>query len=172
MPVLKRKRHASPSDVFHHWNKVRKHITEFLLVDFGYKPEKTEEKLKKLFTTDPDSTCVENNRRKLLEKYYSFEGWFILDERRVIVECLRKITELIYLADNTPITSHEEYIKRRMFQDEAIGQCYRLIQELQYAIETLPVNVNRFTQFSKEIQEGIEFIKDWRQSDNRFKGTL
>ena len=63
-------------------------------------------------------------------------------------------------------------VQRRLHQDEAVGQCYRLVQELQYAIETLPVDVNTYTRFGEAIQTEINLIKGWRKSDNKFKGAI
>ena len=59
--------------------------------------------------------------------------------------------------------------KRRIHQDLAIGQCYRLVQELQYSIETLPVDINVYLRFSEQIQKEVGLIKGWRKSDNKFK---
>ena len=61
----------------------------------------------------------------------------------------------------------EELIERRIHQYKAIGQCYRLTQELQYAIETLPVDMNKYTRFADMIQVEIDLIKGWRKSDNK-----
>lgn len=66
-------------------------------------------------------------------------------------------------------TYMEELIERRLHQDKAIGQCYRLTQELQYAIETLPVDVNKYLRFATMIQTEINLLKGWRKSDNKFK---
>ena len=66
----------------------------------------------------------------------------------------------------------EELVQRRLHQEEAIGHCYRLVQELQYAIETLPVNVNIFLQFGEAIQTEINLIKGWRKADNKFKRAI
>ena len=72
------------------------------------------------------------------------------------------------IRDSYP-TCMEELIQRRIHQDEAIGQCHRLAQELQYAIETLPVDVNTYLQFGEAIQTEITLIKGWRKADNKFK---
>ena len=78
----------------------------------------------------------------------------------------------MYIANSIYPTCREELIQRRLHQDEAIGQCYRLVQELQYAIETLPVDVNTFMRFGQMIQTEINLIKGWRKSDNKFKGAI
>ena len=88
------------------------------------------------------------------------------------MNCLREITKEVYIANSIYPTCREELTQRRLHQDEAIGQCYRLVQELQYAIETLPVDVNTFMRFGEMIQTEINLIKGWRKSDNKFKGAI
>ena len=63
-------------------------------------------------------------------------------------------------------------IERRICQDKAIGLCYRLTHELQYAIETLPVDVNKYLRFAEMIQTEINLLKGWRKSDNKFKRAI
>lgn len=109
---------------------------------------------------------------KLMEKNTAFAEWFIADERKVIVDCLRNITEEVYVANSIYPTYREELIERRVHQDRAVGQCYRLTQELQYAIETLPVDVNKYLRFAEMIQTEINLLKGWRKSDNKFKSAL
>jgi len=43
---------------------------------------------------------------------------------------------------------------------------------LQYAIETLPVDVNKYLRFAEMIQTEINLLKGWRKSDNKFKSAL
>ena len=40
-----------------------------------------------------------------------------------------------------------------------------LLQELQYIIETLPVDINKYTRFADSIQLEIALIKGWRKAD-------
>lgn len=82
------------------------------------------------------------------------------------------ITEEVYVANSIYPTYREELIERRVHQDRAVGQCYRLTQELQYAIETLPVDVNKYLRFAEMIQTEINLLKGWRKSDNKFKSAL
>ena len=65
-----------------------------------------------------------------------------------------------------------ELEERRKHQDLAIGYCYYLLQELQYTIETIPVNINKYMPFAEGIDREISLIKAWRKSDNRFKKIL
>ena len=99
----------------------------------------------------------------------AFDEWFIYQERNTIISCLHKINEHVYAANSIYPTCIEELKERRIHQDLAIGQCYRLVQELQYSIETLPVDINVYLRFSEQIQKEVDLIKGWRKSDNKFK---
>lgn len=175
MSVLKSKRKASQFEVFHHLNKLRRDITDLLLRDFGYSFEKAESRLARRFggrayddLTEKEKETFERHRVKL----EAFDEWFISDQRQTIVNCLRNITREVYIANSIYPTCIEELNQRRLHQDEAIGHCYHLVQELQYAIETLPVDVNTFLRFGEAIQTEINLIKGWRRSDNKFKGAI
>ncbi len=146
-----------------------------MLRNFGYSPAKAEKKLSRQFGGRNYEELSEEEKRiydKIKEKHLAFEKWFILNERDTIVDCLRDITKEVYLANNITPTCQEEFTERRIHQDLAIGYCYRLAQELQYAIETLPVNVNQYTRFGLMIQSEIKLIKAWRKSDNKYKKIL
>ena len=175
MSVLKSKRKQSQFEVFHHLNKLRKDITDLLLRDFGYSFEKAEARLLKQFggrTLEQLSETERERYEKTKLRLEAFDDWFIYDQRQVIVNCLRDITKEVYIANSIYPTVMEELVQRRLHQEEAIGHCYRLVQELQYAIETLPVNVNIFLQFGEAIQTEINLIKGWRKADNKFKRAI
>ena len=175
MSVLKSKRKPSQFEVFHHLNKVRQEVTDLLLRDFGYSFEKAEKRLRKRFGGREFEalTDVEKDQyNRLKKRYEAFDEWFIEDERKVVIDCLRSIGEHVYTANSIYPTLHEELVERRVHQDLAIGQCYRLVQELQYAIETLPVDVNTYLRFGADIQKEVDLIKGWRKSDNKFKGAI
>lgn len=48
MSVVKRKRNESQFEVFHHFYKVRKEMTDLLLRDFGFSEKKSDAYLSKL----------------------------------------------------------------------------------------------------------------------------
>lgn len=175
MSVLKSKRKASQFEVFHHFYKMQKEVTDLLLRDFGYDYNRAENKVAKMFggRSYTELTPEEKSRYdRLMEKNRAFDEWFIEDERKVIVDCLRSIGENVFLANSIYPTYMEELIERRLCQDKAIGLCYRLTQELQYAIETLPVDVNKYLRFAEMIQTEINLLKGWRKSDNKFKRAI
>lgn len=175
MSVLKSKRKASQFEVFHHLYRLRKDITDLLLRDFGYSFDKQEKNLGKRFGGRSYEALADYEKQqymRLLERWTAFDDWFIKDQRQAIVDCLRDITKHVYIANSIYPTCREELAQRRLHQDEAVGQCYRLTQELQYAIETLPVDVNVYLRFADAIQTEINLIKGWRKSDNKFKGAI
>lgn len=151
MSVLKSKRKPSQFEVFHHLNKVRKEVTDLLLRDFGYSKRKAAQRLEKKFSgrsyeelTDVEKEIYDHFRKQ----QEAFDTWFIEDERKAVVDCLRSIGEHVYTANSIYPTYYEELVERRVHQDLAIGQCYRLVQELQYAIDftrrRLEAHLHRF----------------------------
>ena len=120
-------------------------------------------------TVSEMSEIQRRNYYKQLNRCDEFNEWYIMHERTVIIDCIHGINEHIYTANSIYPTCPEELTERRLHQDLAIVQCYRLVQELQYAIETLPVDVNVYLRFAEQIQKEIDLIKGWRKSDNKFK---
>lgn len=174
MSVLKSKRKPSQFEVFHQLTKLRKDITDLLLRDFGFDTVKAEKRLEKRFGKPFDELDEKQQATYTRQKrrWDAFDEWFIEDERKTIVNCLRAITREVYIANSIYPTVQEELTERRLHQDRAIGLCYTLTQELQYAIETLPVDVNQYLRFGEMIQAEVNLIKGWRKSDNKFKGAI
>ena len=175
MSVLKNKRKPSQFEVFHQLNKLRKDITDLLLRDFGFDIVKAEKRLSKRFGGKSFDELDEKQQAyylRLKKRWEAFDEWFIEDERKVITNCLRAITREVYMANSIYPTVREELVDRRLHQDRAIGLCYTLVQELQYAIETLPVDVDQYLRFGEAIQTVINLIKGWRKSNNKFKGAI
>ena len=175
MSVLKNKRKPSQFEVFHQLNKLRKDITDLLLRDFGFDIVKAEKRLSKRFGGKSFDELDEKQQAyylRLKKRWEAFDEWFIEDERKVITNCLRAITREVYMANSIYPTVREELVDRRLHQDRAIGLCYTLVQELQYAIETLPVDVDQYLRFGEAIQTEINLIKGWRKSNNKFKGAI
>jgi len=172
MAVLKRKRKQSQFEVIKHFYRLRKDITDLLLRDFGYSQKKSEQHMRKMFGGKPYEELYDDQKehyQKRLHRNFGFEEWFIGHQRDIIMDCLSKATEYIFTANSIYPTNMAEYEKRRMFQNKAIGQCYRLLQELQYSIEMLPVNINKYAKFVGGIEREIRLLRGWRKKDNRFK---
>lgn len=175
MSVLKHNRKSSQFEVFHNLAKLRREITDLLLRDFGFSEAKAEKGLRKRFGGKPYEELDDTDKAhydRVAARNEAFEEWFIIDERKAIVNYLRGISREVYVANSIYPTTYEEYAERRLHQDKAIGLCYGMVQELQYVIETLPVDVNVYLRFADAIQAEINLIKGWRRSDNKFKGAI
>lgn len=175
MSVPKGRRKESQFEVFHHWSKLRREITDLLLRDFGYARHKAEKRLNHIFRdksyeelSDQDKETYERFRNK----YDAFDEWFVVEQRKAVMDCLRKISSCITSANSIYPSYYEELVERRVLQDEALAGCFDLLQELQYAIEVLPVNISVYTRFAEQIEAEVRLIKAWRQSDNRFKKLI
>ena len=144
MSVLKANRKPSPFEVEHHAYKVRTVITDLALRQFGLK--EYEEKPK------PDAYAgwsqnqkdgYDRNIAKRKERYEAFVEWFIPDEQKAIIQITRDMVHEIFLANEISPQFISECDERRIHQDLALGHCENLIQELQYIITTLPVNIEK-----------------------------
>lgn len=175
MSVLKNKRKPSQFEVFHQLTKLRNEVTKLLLYNFGYDLERAKKRISRRFDDREYEDLTPEEQRlwdKLNTKYEAFDSWFVAEEKQTVLNCLHKLNEYVYSANSIYPSVYEELVERRVLQDKAIGQCYRLTQELQYAIETLPVDVNKYTRFAEMIQTEVNLLKGWRKSDNKFKRAL
>lgn len=172
MSVLKNKRSPSPFDVLDHALRMRKEITSALLIDFAYHPKQFEMPKNLDGKSDEEKAKIMEKELKRMEKQESLNGWFLEKSRNAIIDSLMCMIKNIQLANAIFITNLPEYHERRIYQNRAIGYCGVLSQELQYVIETLPVDSNKYTRFAKMIREQINLLKGWRKSDNKQKKKL
>ena len=154
MSVVKSKRKESKFEVLHHAYKLRKDITELLLFNFGYKPQKRE----------PETEYQQQRR-------LGFESWYIQDSRTAIIKRLRELVANLTAANSIYPVNEAEWTERRLYQDRAIANCYQILQELQYAIETLHPDINRYTRFALDIETEVKLIKGWRKYDNKVRSN-
>lgn len=175
MSVIKAKRKQSQFEVLHHWYSVRREITSLMLYDFGYKPKQQEQKLLRHLGLN-NLERLEGDAFEAYKRFRArdnaFSTWFLNDARQTVIGCMHNVTEEIFVANSIYPTCMEELVERRLHQDRAVGQCYRLVQELQYVIETLSVDINRYTRLADMVQEEINLIKGWRKSDNKFRRAV
>jgi len=172
MSVPKGKRKESQFEVIKHFYRLRKDITDLLLRDFGYSEKKSKKRLKRMFggkSYDELSETQQDHYNQRVSRNEGFEEWFIGYQRDTIMDCIRNATEYIFAANSIYPSIPEELVERRIYQDKAIGQCYRLLQELQYTIEILPVNIEKYVRFVDGINKEINLLKGWRKAGNKFK---
>lgn len=173
MSVLKANRKPSPFEVEHYAYKVRATITDLALRQFGLKEYKEKPKpdaYDKWSQQQKDGydKCVTKNK----ERYEAFCEWFIPDEQKVILNLCRNMIHEIFLANEIFPQYICECDERRIHQDLALGYCENLIQELQYVITTLPVNIEKYETITSMIVHEQDLIKGWRKSDNKVRKKI
>ena len=173
MSVLKANQKPSPFEVEHHAYKIRTVITDLALRKFGLKeyaekpkPE-TYSKWRQQQKDGYDKSVAKNK-----ERYEAFIEWFIPDEQKSILNLCRNMIHEIFLANEIYPQHLCECDERRLHQDLAIGYCENLIQELQYVITTLHVNIEKYETITKMIVHEQNLIKGWRKSDNKVRKKI
>lgn len=170
MSVPKHKRKLSPFEARDYVIVMRKEVTKLILQDFGYRARRFEDYITKAFNYRSYEELNDKEKTRydyMYQRLVSFNTWFIEDERKVIVDCLRNVVKEVNLANSIYPTSYKEVKERRIHQELAIGYCYSLTQELQYAIETLPVDLKKYDNIAEMISHEIALLEGWRRSDNK-----
>lgn len=180
MSVPKGKRNQSRFEAQHQFFRLRDEVTALVLNDFGFSPEKYQEKMDRYRENHQNAANIEEIMGRWHRKTDSFERWFIDDEAREILGLLREIERnftmgnSIYPGDGP--SKIFEFVERRKYMNRAIGLCYTLKQEINYVLRVLPVDFNKYKHFSEAIDLQINLYKGVRQADNRLwkprKGKL
>lgn len=173
--VVTSKRKESKFIIFDLYYGLRSKLTNVLLLDFGYNTKKRIASINKMYASNGCANMSEQQRENF-DIYYKrtlgFDEWFILEGRKAILDVMRTIGREIFLANSIYPTCMDELNDRRRHQNNAIGQCYWLIQEMQYVMETLPVDVNKYLYVVQDIETFITKLKNWRKANNKFKKEL
>ena len=173
MSVLKANQKPSPFEVKHHAYKIRTVITDLALRKFGLK-EYVEKPKPETYSkwSQQQKDGYDKSVAKNKERYEAFIEWFIPDEQKSILNLCRNMIHEIFLANEIYPQHLCECDERRLHQDLAIGYCENLIQELQYVITTLHVNIEKYETITKMIVHEQNLIKGWRKSDNKVRKKI
>lgn len=172
MSVPKSERGLSQMEFYRNAIALREQMTFLLLRDFGVK-KKTREfddfcKQQSMSNEDKEAFAAlldkYNLGNKIVENY---PAWFIEQERKFFDEKLRELVMNITMANAVYITSRREYDERRAMINAAIGNCDQLLQEMQYLIKILPVNVEKLMPYTGLIKQEITLLKGLRKNDNK-----
>jgi len=172
MSVPKGRQRPSRFEANHHFYKLRREVTTLALLDFGFsedKYRKTIDWYRECHRSAEDVDKVVANYEKKCE---SFNRHFIDRESDKVLDLISQISyeftlgNSIYPSD-TP-AKLVEFVVRRLHMNRAIGLCYALKQEINFVLETLPVNIDKAERFDDAINEQIRLYKGVRQADNRF----
>lgn len=172
MSVPKSERGLSQMEFYKTAIVLRERMTFLLLRDFGVKS-----KVKEFDTYCAQQSMDDDDKAMfatLLEKYNlgnkiveQFPSWFIDKERGFFDDKLRELIMNITMANAIFITSEREYDERRIWIDRAIGNCDQLLQEMQYIIKVLPVDVEKLMPYVGLIRQEIALLKGLRKNDNK-----
>lgn len=173
MSVLKANQKPSPFEVEHYAYKIRTVITDLALRKFGLK-EYVEKPKPETYSkwSQQQKDGYDKSVAKNKERYEAFIEWFIPDEQKSILNLCRNMIHEIFLANEIYPQHLCECDERRLHQDLAIGYCENLIQELQYVITTLRVNIEKYETITKMIVHEQQLIKGWRKSDNKVRKKI
>lgn len=154
--------------------RLRKEITKLLLRDLGVKKLIRNIKIKTDGMEPQDADLLLG----VMEKYEltSFPGeypmWLIDNLRRSIWDILRDMHINITRAYSIWATNDAEAKERRLCQDRAIADCESLLQEMQLAIEVLPVDAEKYMRYVDMIEREEALLKGWRKADNKKNKNL
>lgn len=186
MSVLKNERGLSELEFYHTAIGLRKEITQKLLSDFGVKdPEKGKAKnfpddsLRVVIVKEyPKMELFFNKYTRMQEQLRTrdvvseYPYWLVYRFRDEMMDLLKQLIDNITDANSIyPINLHELEV-RRDYQTAAIGACEKMLQELQYIIEVLPVDANKLLRYVDMIDKEVALLKGWRKANGKIAKRL
>ena len=174
MSVPSWNRTASKLDAFYEAVKLRHIVTQIIMRNFGLKREKynsligrqAREKypeLQKLFERI-DNYQNEVEKPKLLTEY---PEWFITRVRENLFRYSSDLVSNISAANEILCRTKEEYIKRILLEDEAIADIARIRQEVLFIEEFLNIDLNRYMEYSEQLENTRNYLYKWKKSTVR-----
>ena len=174
MSVPSWNRTASKLDAFYEAVKLRHIVTQIIMRNCGLKREKynsligrqAREKypeLQKLFERI-DNYQNEVEKQKLLTEY---PEWFITRVRENLFRYSSDLVSNISAANEILCRTKEEYIKRILLEDEAIADIARIRQEVLFIEEFLNIDLNRYMEYSEQLENTRNYLYKWKKSTVR-----
>lgn len=169
MSVLKNKRSLSDLEFYRNGILLRKELTDLLLRDFGIRDKVRKATSITSKMADKDAELFESllNKYEVTNIIEEYPEWLIDKFRTNILNICHSLIMNITAANTIYPTNESEYYDRRNFQNHAIGNCEQLLQEMQYIISIIPVDINKFLPHVQMIKKEIQLLRGWRKSDNR-----
>ena len=174
MSVPSWNRTASKLDAFYEAVKLRHIVTQIIMRNFGLKREKYNSligrqargkypELQKLFERI-DNYQNEVEKQKLLTEY---PEWFITRVRENLFRYSSDLVSNISAANEILCRTKEEYIKRILLEDEAIADIARIRQEVLFIEEFLNIDLNRYMEYSEQLENTRNYLYKWKKSTVR-----
>ncbi len=172
MSVPLSRRNLSDMEFYNTARYIRKKITFYILRDFGIK-----DKIRTLELFPKAKNVSEEDRaiiQELSEKYNMYNPlieeyprWYLDDVRGNLLKLLRSLIENIKRANKIWPTTVAEYEQRRAYQNDAIGDAECLLEEFRFALEVLPIDLDKYEEVLSKIDYEITLLEGWRKSDKR-----
>lgn len=86
--------------------------------------------------------------------------------REKVIATLNNLVDHVVRANGYPVNFHELEI-RRDYQNAAIKDCEILLQDLQYAMQILPIDVNKLLSYVDKVEFEIAVLKGWRKANGK-----
>lgn len=180
MSVLKRNRGVSEMEFYHNAINLRKDAEKWLLRDFAIKSkelDRLKSDIRKQAAVTKENPTTENLEKytklveiftnKAEEKLSNYPEWMISHLRENVLEIMRSMMDNIIGANSLyPINEHELEI-RRDFQNAAIKDCERFIQELQHIMTIIPVDVNKVLPYVEKADYETKLLRGWRKVNSK-----
>lgn len=173
--VLKRFQNITEMEYYKVARKIRRDINQLLLRDFGLKGKTRKiENLSKMMDADDKKTYHQLMRKYNFETVIElYPEWLIDKERNYMMNLSISLMSNIVAANSIFVTNPSECYERRNYQNRAIINCNQMIQELQYLIDILPIDANKYLPYEELLDKEIALLKGWRKSDNsKFRKVL
>ena len=177
MSVRKDKRNQSKMDFFKYADRINEQVTRWLLTNFGEKKIKSDINhiIKDISMEDQKQITDIFNKYDIQSKYIlkvEYPEWYITHLRECIFKIISDLWSNITHANSIYSTTLEEANTRRLYQDEAIANCYDLLHQMQNAANIISFNLNQLSPILDDIDKEISLLKGWRQSDNKIRKKL
>lgn len=152
--------------------KLEKKVVFILLRDFGVKS-----KTRNLEYYSHVVNMTDEDRKQFLgiaDKYgitqldETYPQWLLTFLRDGIMSIIESIKKNIRDANEIIPWKEFEYYDRRHYQDEAIRGCGELYDKFTLCKEILPIDANKYTEITNQIEFIATLLTAWRKSDNHF----
>lgn len=171
MSVLKNKRKTSRLEFLHNAYILQRNLVQLLLRDFGTKQKIRSTnfyvQINRMSREDKEKFLEITDRNGITTLIDEYPEWLVSDMRNRILYEVRLLIRNIIQANSIYPTMMSEWIDRRRYQTMAIGNCEQLLQEMQFVISVVDVDVNKYLPYVDIIEKEVALLRAWRKSDNR-----
>lgn len=163
----------SPMEFWKNALDLRKQVTEWMMRDFGTKKNAKVIQNTVHGMTEEDVEAINGIMAKYgrsprqLQSVYP--EWFLAQEIKYISGELFGLCNNIAHANSIYMLCDVDRDQRREYQNSAIGNCYALLQEIQFLIVVIGTDVNQLGDIVTKIEREISLLKGWKKADSRRK---